>query len=110
MEDYKISDGEEGLMFNFSGSQNIKDKVLKYHFGLQEIDRVLYGTIEIELKAGEKLTREELEELITKAKGQASDGFGEGFEQQAIKYDKTAFSVSLWKSNHDFNARKIEEL
>ncbi len=57
-----------------------------------------------------KLTDPELEQLKDYISGQASDGFGEGFEQRGIKTADGEINVSLWNSDKSWSIRTKDEL
>ena len=55
------------------------------------------------------LTEEELSRLKDYAAGQASDGFGEGFEQRGIKLpDGSEIYAHLWQ-DHDWDIQTEDE-
>ena len=53
-----------------------------------------------ECKVVGELLPEEKEALADYISGQASDGWGEGFEQRAIELDEGELYVSLWSSSN----------
>ena len=52
----------------------------------------------------------ELERLKEYASRQASDGFGEGFEQHPIKTGENEIFVRLWSSNRSWSIMTQDEL
>jgi hypothetical protein len=57
-----------------------------------------------------ELTAEELERLKDYVSGQASDGFGEGFEQRPIKTAEDEIYVHLWSSDKRWSIMTRDEL
>lgn len=68
----------------------------------------LWGVLEVKVHG--KLTDGELKELMEEWTGQASDGWGESFEQRPIKMADGELYVSFWNSDSDFFIKTEEEL
>lgn len=102
--------GEEprGLMHYFSGSLSVADKVVTAKPMVMEREEELYGVLECRIR--ESLTADELDELKEYWTGQMSDGWGEGFEQQAIKVEEGELFVSFWSSGDFWSVMTEEEL
>jgi hypothetical protein len=83
-----------GDMAEYVGNHSgIGKKLLYAVWGLEEIHGELYGKIDCYLN--EELSAEETEKLRDAVCGQNSDGFGESFEQCAIKTDYGDLYVSF---------------
>jgi hypothetical protein len=91
--------GEEkrGLMKYYSACDSLNAKVSKYEFTVEEVKGELIGVAVLTLN--DALTDKELDLIKSEITGQASDGFGEGFEQREIQTDDKAIYVSFW--NHE---------
>ncbi len=90
----------ENLAAYFYGSNGAVGKLKEIHFGTQNVDGVLYGSIRIELT--EPLTPEETEEIREYLIGQCADGYGEGLEQREIRIPDGEMYVSFWNSGDDY--------
>lgn len=89
-------EAERGLMHYYGKNDDIDRKVRKVTFSAEVRDQKLWGVAECQV-AGE-LTPEELTELKEFVSGQASDGFGEGFEQREISVpDGHEIHAHLWQ-------------
>ena len=90
------AEAERGLMHYYGKNDEVDRKVRKVTFSAEVRDQKLWGVAECQV-AGE-LTLEELAELKEYVSGQASDGFGEGFEQREISVpDGHEIHAHLWQ-------------
>ena len=85
---------ERGLMHWYRESDALSWKVKSAFFDVEEHDGQLWGVADCQLL--ESLEGDELGRLTTYLAGQASDGWGEGFEQQEIPVGKGLLYVHLW--------------
>ena len=90
-----------GDMAEYVGEHSgIGNKLIYAVWGLEEIRGEVYGKIDCYLT--EALNAEETEKLREAVCGQNSDGFGESFEQRAIKTEDGELYVSFWNSSSDY--------
>ncbi len=90
-----------GDMAEYVGNHSgLGEKLLYAVWGLEETGGKIYGKIDCYLN--EELSAEEIEKLRSAISGQNSDGFGESFEQCAVKTDDGDLYVSFWNSGSDY--------
>lgn len=76
----------------------LKEKAYSLIPSVEVVDGELWGVMTAGLK--ESLSSEETAELLEFVTGQASDGYGEGFEQRPIKTPDGEIYVSFWNDKN----------
>jgi len=91
---------ERGLMHYYHEKDTVNDIVHSAEFSVEKHDGSLWGIIKAELKG--ELDAPGVQTLKDYLTGQASDGWGEGFEQQDIKVQDGVMNAHLWNWGNDW--------
>lgn len=92
-------EGEQGLA-KYLDNHLLKQRVVSMFPGIEEVNGCLYGVMTMVSRGG--LTPQEMETVMASWSGQASDGWGEGFEQREIRAEEGELYVSFWQSGDSF--------
>lgn len=107
--DVRNSEQEEcAILQYYHEKDSISRKVQSLFFTVEQVGNKLMGVAEGQVKG--KLNESELASLKEYVTGQASDGFGEGFEQRPITVGEDEIYVSLWSGSEDWNVMTQEEM
>lgn len=105
--DQRNSAGGGNLMLYFDERRNheVKAKILSAIPSVEIRNGELTGCTTVRLEA--PLTETEMEDLQDYLKGQFSDGWGEGFEQQEIRTGDGVLYVHFWEEPFEFEVEAV---
>ena len=100
-------DDPQGLMYYYRQKNSMAEKVHSFNFTAEVREGMLWGVAVCEIT--DDLSEDELALLKEYVTGQASDGFGEGFEQRSLELpDGQEGYAHLWQ-DHNWDIQTEDE-
>jgi len=99
--------GDKDMSEYFYGSHDLHEKLVSVRWDIENVQDTIYGCIRVDL--AEPLTDDEIDELREWIRGQNSDGFGEGYEQQTQRTSDGDLNISFWDCNDEYFLLNDEE-
>lgn len=107
--DEDIFDDERGLMKYYGEKDSVDNAVFSAYPSVEKRDGTLMGVFVC--KVSPDITHDQIDRLKEYLTGQASDGWGEGFEQHEIHTSEFGnIYVSFWSSGDEWSLLTEEEL
>ena len=100
-------EAERGIMNWYDKNNSVNRNVVSAEFKAEARDGQLWCVAECKVKR--PLTPNELDILKDYVTGQASDGWGEGFEQREIKVEDGDMYVHMWQPGKDWSILTEQE-
>lgn len=107
LKEQRPEEKDRGIMYWYHIEDGINQKVRSAVFSVENIKGRLWGTVECEMTG--HLTSNEMDVFKDYVIGQASDGWGEGFEQRHIRVFEGEIYVHLWNSSHEWQIYTEDE-
>ena len=103
----RLPEEEDRGLAEYLNDEGLKEKIYSMNPTVEVWRGELWGVLEVEYRG--ELSQKEIEDIKEYWEGQASDGWGEGFEQREINTSEGEVFVSFWNSGHELFLITTEE-